>query len=458
MTDQPTAPSILAPRRGLSRRAFLHTAGLTTAGLLFGGACTPDSTTPSPNAVGRVQLVYQDWKTEWFPSMAQEMIAGFQAEHPGTSVFYTPDQDNLGEEMLASMQAGTAPDVFQGCCDYFPVWAQQNYVLDLRPFVEADLDQETIDDWDRAQYASFFLPDGRQYGLPKYHGALALYYNKDLFDAYGVPYPSDTWNHDDYLDAMRALTHDRDDDGQTDLWGSMLEPIWDRLQIHINAWGGHLVDPDDPTRCLLAEPEALEALEWVRARMWDDNVMAAPLDVHNMGTRQAFVAERVAMVEDGSWALKDILAGANFRVGVTPMPAGPARRVTLATTDGFGIYARTRHPDMAWALLKFLISKDYGRAMARANFLQPARASLLDDWAGFIRAEFPEKAADLEISAFADGHLNGYSVTTEVFPNMAQATRLAASAWDQIFVLGQAPVDIMQQLARDIEGAQATSS
>jgi ABC-type glycerol-3-phosphate transport system substrate-binding protein len=100
--------------------------------------------------------------------------------------------------------------------------------------------------------------------------------------------------------------------------------------------------------------------------------MATLPTVREPGTREAFVAAKVAMVEDGSWALKDILSDARFRLGVAPMPAGPARRVTLATTDGFGIYAGTRHPQESWELLKFLIGKDYGRAMARANFLQPA--------------------------------------------------------------------------------------
>ena len=65
---------------------------------------------------------------------------------------------------------------------FFPTWAQKGYTLDLRPFVEADLDQATISDWDPAQYRSFFAPDGRQFGVPKYHGALALYYNKDMFE------------------------------------------------------------------------------------------------------------------------------------------------------------------------------------------------------------------------------------------------------------------------------------
>ena len=157
----------------------------------------------------------------------------------------------------------------------------------------------------------------------------------------------------------------------------------------------------------MAEPEAMAAMEWIRDRMWDDQVMATFLDVQNMSTRQAFIAGRVAMVEDGSWALKDILAEADFRIGVAPFPAGPVRRVTLATTDGFGIYAGTKHPDAAWELLKFLISKDYGRAMARTNFLQPARASLVDEWAGFIRQEFPQKTKDVDIAVFADGHIKG---------------------------------------------------
>ena len=437
----------------ISRRAFLRQAGAAAAGALL-SACAPFQPQGAPQARQQVQLVYQDWRTDWFPPMAQRMLEQFHAAHSGIRVFYTPDPENFEEKVMADMQAGTAPDVFQACCSFFPILAQKGYTLDLRPYVEAELDQATIDDWDPAQYRSFFARDGRQYGLPKYHGALALYYNRDLFDEYSVDYPDVNWNHDDYLAAMQHLTRDRDDDDKTDLWGSMLDVSWDRIQVHVNGWGGHFADPDDPTVCRMCEPEAMAAMEWIRARMWDDRVMATPLDVQNMSTRQAFIAGRVAMVEDGSWALKDILAGAGFRVGVVPFPAGPVRRVTLATTDGFGIYAGTRHPDAAWELVKFLISKEYGRAMARANFLQPARASLVDEWIGFIRQEFPGKVMDWDIAAFADGHVKGYSVTAEVFANMADAKRIAYAAWDQIFKLGQAPLEQMEAACRQIQAVQ----
>ncbi len=447
--------------RPLTRRKFLRLAGTASASAAL-SACTSSLPTSNSGQGGKVQLVYQDWRTDPFPPMVQQMLEEFHASHPNIRVFFTPDPaDSFKEKMLADFQSGTAPDVFQGCCTHFPTWAQLGYTLDLRPYVEADLDRATIDDWDQAQYRSFFTRDGQQYGLPKYHGALALYYNKDLFDEYGVGYPDDTWDHDDYLAAMKRLTYDRANlpvgsspPATSRLWGSMLDVTWDRIQVHVNGWGGHLVDPDDPTRSLMCEPEAMAALEWLRARMWDDKVMATPLDVQKVATRAAFIAGRVAMVEDGSWALKDILTKANFRIGVAPFPAGPVRRVTLATTDGFGIYAGTQHPEAAWELVKFLISTGFGRAMARANFLQPARASLVDEWVGFVRQEFPEKAREVEIAAFADGHRKGYSVTTEIFANMADARRLTDDAWEQILTFGHAPVEQMRAVCPQIEETQ----
>ena len=104
--------------------------------------------------------------------------------------------------------------------------------------------------------------------------------------------------------------------------------------------------------------------------------------------------------------------------------------------------------------MRFLISDEYALAMARANFLQPAKASLVDDWANMVLKEFPEAAAEVDIATFADGHINGYSVTAEVFPNMADARTLAYAAWDSILTLGQGSVDQMADVCARIEAAQ----
>jgi multiple sugar transport system substrate-binding protein len=399
-----------------------------------------------------VELVYQDWRTDWFPGMAQEMLDEFHQLHPNIRVYYTPDPEDVPGDMPPIFDAGTAPDVVNGCCDFFPAWAQAGYLLDLRPYVERDIDPALIAEWDSAQYNSFFIDGGAQYALPKYHGALAVFYNKDLFDQYGVPYPSRDWTYDDYLSAMQTLTVDNDTNRGIDVWGSTFDPIYDRVQIHVNSFGGHYVNPDDPTDCVLDEPEAVAALEWLRARMWDDRVMATTLALSKVETRRAFWEGRVAMVEDGSWALKDILSNADFRVGVATFPAGPVQRATLASTDGFAISATTDHPEEAWELIKFLTGKEYGLAMARANFLQPARSTLVGEWADFVRADFPQESQDLDLEAFADGQIRGYSVTAEVFANMQGVRTATDAAFEDILTLGLVPAQgRLRQACEQIE-------
>ena len=119
----PTNP--LSPKdrdRTLSRREFLRVAGVAAAGAAL-NACSAPGQRPTPWRKEKVQLVYQDWRTDWFPPMVQRMLEEFHDSHPNIRVFYTPDPDNFEQRMLADMQAGTAPDVFQGCCTHFPTWA-----------------------------------------------------------------------------------------------------------------------------------------------------------------------------------------------------------------------------------------------------------------------------------------------------------------------------------------------
>lgn len=436
---------------GLSRRDFITYGALVSAGFSL-GACRSRLGTGADDQL--IQLVYQDWRTEWFPPMAQKMLEQFHQEHPGIRVFYTPDPEDFIDQMAQDFRTGSAPDVFQGCCTHFPAWAQEGYTLDLAPYVAKELSKETIRDWDPAQLAALRLENGLQFGLPKYHGALGLYFNKDLFDQYGVDYPDGSWNFDDYSQAMTMLADDLDGDGEVDQWGSALDISWDRIQVHVNSWGGHLVDPQDPTNSLMAQSPARAALQWLYEHIQLHEVLATPFHLQSLSLEEAFVQGRTAMIESGSWSLKAILSQAPFRVGVAPFPRGPARKVTLATTDGFGIFAGTRHPEAAWQLMEFLISPDYGRAMAEANLLQPARKSLVDDWVRFVHSEYPEKSEGVDIAAFAEGHQQGYSVTAEIFADMDIARELAYQAWDEILVLGEEPVEHIIEVSQQISQAQ----
>lgn len=95
-----------------------------------------------------------------------------------------------------------------------------------------------------------------------------------------------------------------------------------------------------------------------------------------------------------------------------------------------------------------------GSNRSRTNSLQPARASLVKEWGDFVRQEFPDKAKDVDIAVFADGHVRGHSVTAEVFSNMTIARELTDAVWERIFTLGQGSVDEMKSACRQIQDAR----
>jgi hypothetical protein len=97
--------------------------------------------------------------------------------------------------------------------------------------------------------------------------------------------------------------------------------------------------------------------------------------------------------------------------------------------------------------------------MAEANLLQPARLSLVADWERLVRQQYPQEAQGMDLDVFAAPHREGYSVVQETFPtDMEEATRLLDDAFTKIFTLGQARVDILQGVSRQIDAAQANAT
>jgi hypothetical protein len=94
--------------------------------------------------------------------------------------------------------------------------------------------------------------------------------------------------------------------------------------------------------------------------------------------------------------------------------------------------------------------------MAEAHLLQPARSSLVGEWAGFVRKQYPDATREMDVEAFAQGHLLGYSVTAEIFADMAVARRQIEPAWQRIFTLGVDRVDEMVRVSGAIELSQPT--
>lgn len=454
----------------LSRRNLLRSAAALAVGTGLAGCV---STTSQPAATSapaeataaeaaptvaaeqptKVTIRWQDW-SDWEPNM-DELMAMLAEKLPNITVEFEALSDGFEDKTLAMMVAGTAPDVMCGWGPVFRKWAEKNQLLDLQPFVDRDLTEEDLADFQAWQWAGMVTKDTHiRFAVPYYINLIVLYYNKDLFDAAGIAYPDDTWDHDTYAQQLLALTQKEGD--QIKVWGGSGEfaTAYDRFLITVQQYGGHAVNPDDWTECWLGKDEAQEAMEWIRARMWDDNSLAQPMQVQGVGqaagTEQGpWAAQMLATQEDGMGAIMSHVNEAKFNWALTHLPKGPARRATLGTTDGWAVYKGTKHPEECWQFLQVLTSSDFQSFIMKAWAGIPCRLSLLPSWQETVSTAYPvlKNANLVTISEILE---EGYPMTTEEFKVHAESETAIVAALQKIYSVGDTPVSYMKEVADQV--------
>jgi len=139
--------------------------------------------------------------TVWAWAPAVEQIAkDFEKEHPKVTVNVV--NAGTGNDQYVKLQnaikAGSgAPDVAQ--IEYYalPQFALSDSLVDLKDFgFDSFADEYTDSTWNSVSL------DGGVYALPQDSGPMALFYNKAVFDQYGIAVPT-TW--DEYVAAAKQL-------------------------------------------------------------------------------------------------------------------------------------------------------------------------------------------------------------------------------------------------------------
>src|SRR5690242_3248973 len=124
--------------------------------------------------------------------------------------------------------------------------------LDLRQFVPESLESYTY--------------NGHLYGIPRDIAPMGMYYNKDLFDAAGLPYPSDDWTREDYLRIAKQLTQP-----QLDQFGCQLR-IWENELLPVLWQSGTRLLDDSRTHPVVDSPEAIDACTFLQDLQYKEHV------------------------------------------------------------------------------------------------------------------------------------------------------------------------------------------
>jgi multiple sugar transport system substrate-binding protein len=315
-------------------------------------------------------ITYAIWGDTTELANQQRIVDAFMSMNPSIKVNVTvADWDTYWDKLQTSLAGGNAPDIFLMDGPLYPDYQTRDQLLDLNPLIARD-------GFDVSQLADlgvqdFTAADGHLYGLPRDLSTIALYYNKTMFDAAGIPYPDDTWTWDKLVEAAQKLTK-----GPTQ-WGfytetTDMENYWSSL-----VWqaGGDIVGADKKT-LLIDTDQAATGLQFLQDLIYKYKVMAQPTPSGAAG--DLFENGQAAMEANGSWLVPSHEA-AGISFGVAPLPSGPSGRATSVNPSGVVIYKNTKHADAAWEFVKCYAGPDMQTKIADLKASMPANKQILAD-------------------------------------------------------------------------------
>ena len=193
----------------------------------------------------------------------QELADAFEYKYPAIDVelIHVPSQTDYRRRLGADFAAGTPADVVLINYRRYVGFAAKDVLEPLGPYLATSRIIQESDFYPEALHP--FRWRGSLVCIPQNISSLVVYYNKNLFEAAGRPYPTTTWTRDDFLRIAQALTKDLDGDGQIDQHGLGAEPTLFRVAPFIWQNRGSLVDRAAvPRRLGLNTPPARGAIHW----------------------------------------------------------------------------------------------------------------------------------------------------------------------------------------------------
>lgn len=324
-------------------------------------AAAPEEAAEEPAAAAEpVTITWAFWGSPEEAASHQKVGEVFMAEHPEIKLEYLNEPWN---EYFTKMQTLWASGDATAIPDILFLWPTPRYAAEgvlenLDPYIEAS-GYDLGDYWPALLESASY--DGSVYGLPRDISVEALYYNKDIFDEAGVAYPTDDWTWDDLRAAAEKLSV-VEDSGRVARYALAMEGGKFQLWIGQNN-GAILDDVRNPSKCMMAEPAAVEAIQFF-ADMMNDNLAMRDANINEAGGDAAvFQSGQAAMIIQNSSRVSAFnQAGLNYDVAPVPIPEG-GQRAAAAGGAAWVMSSASDNKDAAWTFLSWLQSEEGGQRL-----------------------------------------------------------------------------------------------
>lgn len=344
---------------------------------------------PRPPSVAPLTLTYWSAPNADELAFARAMAARWNAQHPAVlvNVQPIPASGSSEEVLLAAVVARTTPDI---CANVLPSimnrFVHAGAVVALDRF--SDFARATHERNDQVLLARARSDDGHVYQLPWKANPVMLAYNVDAFAERGLSAPR---TYAQFMDVSKRLTYASEPGGRIDHWamnpGTSVTWWWrmfDFYPLYVAAsHGATLLDGAHGIGSTAAAASTFGFFAAGFAHGYFPRAAPQP---------DLFLAGRAGMRFIGPWGIRyfERASVRRFRFDFAPLPVAGNRDAspfTFADQKNIAIFSTTRHPNEAWAFVKFLTTKNADRTLLELTDQIPLRRNLARDpaFADFFR-------------------------------------------------------------------------
>jgi ABC-type glycerol-3-phosphate transport system substrate-binding protein len=209
--------------------------------------------------------------------------------------------------------------------------------------------------------------------LPYDFGPIVVYYNKDLFDKYKVPYPSFKWSYAEFKKDVLAISHPGDQ-----IFGINANPVIDTWLPFALSAGAHYLTKDGKLN--LTDPALASAFQ--NYAELDYKYGASPaqsIPLENYAYAQ-FQSGNIGTFLDGPWDMINLKNSVKFKMGIATIPAINGHSISQTAGSGFGIAKTAKDPQDAWLAITALTDPAAEQYLATVGRAYPGRIAQQKYW------------------------------------------------------------------------------
>jgi multiple sugar transport system substrate-binding protein len=356
------------------KRLFAVTASL----VLLGTACSGTNGQTSPQQLAQskaaskepVELVLYSTAATSEEEVKQKMSDPIEKKFPNVKIKYI--KKGNGTNINELIAAGQTIDIYYESVNFFNTVTTYQLAYDMTELIKKhgiDLSafENTMVDHARS------MSNNGIYGLPVWTENVILFYNKDLFDKFGVAYPKNGMTWDELTELARKMTRN---DGGKQYMGFAASPSH---MLRANQFALTMLDPKTDKATINTEPRWKQVYQTYFMNPSADtgfrNVMTSALK-NKLPYKDPFLKDQslamLAYLSQLDWAASGP-EGMNWDIAALPTFKEMPNVGSSAYPFYWGVTAQSKYKDEGAEVIKFLTSKEYQTSQARSGTMTTLR-------------------------------------------------------------------------------------